>query len=452
MIPPASIPRISIPQPVKRLLPQSLFGRALLILVLPTVLIQLFATYMFYTRHWENVSRWMASSLAGEIALLAHELNDAGPISQQKLISVAEKLMRMRIRMEPEPKDEKFLRSGQQISPAFFGELETRLGMPFALSLTPNGEDLHLRVKLDHAVLVIEVTRKRLVSGTTTIFVMWMFGSATVLLGVAVIFLRNQIRPITRLATAMDGFGKGHDAAGFRPQGADEVRRAGNAFLLMKQRLERQISARMEMLAGISHDLRTPLTRMKLQLEMLKTSDSEGVDALRRDLADMEHMTHEYLDFVRGEGQESPQRLKLAEVVEDIIGRYQSTDAPLAFDRGEVGAIEVDIRPHVFRRALTNLIENALRYGEQCRITLKTTRNHAEIWVEDSGPGIPKEQHEAVFRPFTRLDQSRNVATGGVGLGLTIARDIIHAHGGDIILQNAEPKGLRVILRLPLVQ
>ncbi|MCH2546872.1 MAG: ATP-binding protein [Alphaproteobacteria bacterium] len=441
-------PRVDIPNPLKRILPQSLFGRALLILVIPTILIQLVATYIFYERHWENISRWMASSLAGEIALLVHEVNGSDAQKQQQLAIFAEKLMSIHVQLEPEANSQKFLRSGEDISPIFFTELKIRLNLPFSLKLEDDDQTLLVRVKLENDILALRVTRKRLVSSTTYIFITWMVGSALLLTGIAVIFLRNQIRPITKLATVMDKYGRGHDTPGFRPQGAAEVRRAGRAYQQMRQRLDRQISARMEMLAGISHDLRTPLTRMKLQLEML--GEKEAARDLRRDVSDMEHMIEEYLDFVRGEGQEAPQTMPISDCLEDIIARYKSHNQTIPVEYNGHEHIDVDIRPHVFRRALMNVIDNALRYGTQAHISVFKKRHHVEICVDDNGPGIPREKREAVFKPFTRLDSSRNVGTGGVGLGLTITRDIIHGHGGDVFLQESAQQGLRVIIRLPL--
>lgn len=443
------LPRVDIPSPLKRILPQSLFGRALLILVLPTILIQMVATYIFYDRHWENVSRWMASSLAGEIALLVHEVNGAGKDKQQELSFFAEKLMSITVALHEEGDSAKFLRSGREISPIFFTELESRLNLPFSLELTEGDQTLLVRVKLDTGILAIHVTRKRLVSSTTYIFITWMLGSALLLTGIAVIFLRNQIRPITKLATVMDSYGRGHDTPGFRPQGAAEVRRAGRAYQQMRQRLDRQISARMEMLAGISHDLRTPLTRMKLQLELL--GEKEAAQDLRRDVTDMEHMIEEYLDFVRGEGQEAPERMMLKDCIEDTVARYTSLSKPIAVGYNGNETMAVDIRPHVFRRALTNVIDNAHRYGTTATLCIAKKRHHVEICVDDEGPGIPREKREAVFKPFTRLDSSRNSSTGGVGLGLTITRDIIHGHGGDVFLQDAPSGGLRVVIRLPRV-
>jgi len=357
--------------------------------------------------------------------------------------------MAMEMKAIEKSETERFLRAGEAISPVFFAEMETRLSLPFAVTSVENGERLEVQIKLPNEVLSIKVNRKRLVSNTTYLFVMWMVGSAVILTGVALIFLRNQIRPIARLSAAMESFGKGVDAPGYRPQGAREVRRAGRAFLQMKQRIERQISARMDMLAGISHDLRTPLTRMKLQTQMLEKKQPEAADNLRRDVGDMEHMIEEYLDFVRGEGMEAPKRLSLATAVEEIVQRYVEDADRIKVDINGLAHVEVDIRPNAFRRALTNIINNALRYGECARVRLQKKAQAIYVYVEDDGPGIPQAKREEVFRPFRRLDESRNVETGGVGLGLTIARDIIHAHGGDIQLSDAGSGGLSVAIRLP---
>lgn len=440
--------RLAIIKPLKRILPQSLFGRALMILVLPTIIVQAVATHIFYDRHWDNVSRWLAASLAGEIALLVHEINDATPEEQQKLSMLSAKLMYVHVAIQPKKDAEKFFRSGREISPIFFDHLQDRLNLPF--SLEEHGDDaLRVRVKLDDELLIITVNRKRLVSSTTYIFIMWMLGTALLLTGIAVIFLRNQIRPITKLSDVMDAYGKGLEMQEYRPQGAIEVRRAGRAFLQMRQRIDRQISARMDMLAGISHDLRTPLTRMKLQLEML--GEKEAAQDLRRDVGDMEHMIAEYLDFVRGEGQEAAQKMSVQRSLEDILSRYKSqgTTIPVVYNGNE--EILLAIRPQVFRRAVTNLIENALRYGKKAIITVEKKHQHVEIYIDDEGAGIPAGQREEVFKPFKRLDTSRNTGTGGVGLGLTISRDIIHGHGGDVTLHDAPGGGLRVVIRLPML-
>lgn len=440
------VPRIDVPNPLKKLLPKSLFARALLILVLPTVLVQLIATYIFYDRHWENVSRWMASSLAGEIALLVHELNEADREEQKELKGFAAGLMAMRVNLDLLP--DAFAEGGASVSPLLYRELQSRLTYPFSLAVSEDNENLEIRVMLEKKLLTLTVSRKRIVSGTTTIFISWMLGTAALLLGIALVFLRNQIRPISKLAEAMDAFGRGQDMYGFRPQGADEVRRAGRAFLQMKLRLERMMGARMDMLAGISHDLRTPLTRLKLGLEML--GNKKDAVPLQQDVQEMEHMIAEYLDFVRGEGQELPQALSLEECLAEVVEGFRRQGYEVAMEKG--APVMVNVRPHVFRRALNNLVGNAVRYGgKKCAVAWVARRQQVEIAIDDAGPGIPLESREEVFKPFRRLDVSRNAQTGGVGLGLTIARDIIQAHGGEIFLQDSPTLGgLRVVVKLPL--
>jgi two-component system osmolarity sensor histidine kinase EnvZ len=263
---------------------------------------------------------------------------------------------------------------------------------------------------------------------------------------IAVLFLRTQIRPITRLATAAENFGRGIDTQEFRPHGALEVRRAARAFLVMKERISRQLRTRTEMLAGISHDLRTPLTRMKLQLAMMK--EDEEIKELTDDVQQMEHMIAEYLDFARGEGGEEAIKTSLAFLISDVVSDYKRLNQQVTF------TVEVDLelflRVSAFRRMLHNLVDNALRYGTHCTITLASAVNYCEIMIDDEGPGIPEDKRDEVFKPFSRLEASRNVKTGGVGLGLTIARDIVLAHGGAISLENSPKGGLRVIIRLPV--
>jgi two-component system osmolarity sensor histidine kinase EnvZ len=266
---------------------------------------------------------------------------------------------------------------------------------------------------------------------------------------IAVLFLRNQIRPIRRLAEAADNFGRGVDTLGFRPSGATEVRKAARAFIVMRERIKRQLRTRTEMLAGISHDLRTPLTRMKLELAMLPDTDAirESVKELGDDVQQMEHMIQEYLDFARGEGREEAIRVSVRELLEDVVNDYRRLNEDVVLASGDDGMM--DIRASGFRRVLHNVIDNALRYGKRCDVLLRISANYCEIIVDDEGAGIPQEKRDEVFKPFNRLDPSRNTKTGGVGLGLTIARDIVLAHGGNIALDSSPKGGLRVIIRLP---
>jgi two-component system osmolarity sensor histidine kinase EnvZ len=300
-------------------------------------------------------------------------------------------------------------------------------------------------VQLADGVLSFRPTLKRLESGTTVIFMLWMTGSALVFLCIAILFLRNQVRPIRQLAEAAENFGKGQDMPGFKPHGALEVRRAARAFLIMRDRIARQIRSRTEMLAGISHDLRTPLTRMKLQLAL--PQDAQAARAMSEDVGQMERMIAEYLDFARGEGGEESAVVRLKALMQDIADDYARLGKKVPVEAEDA---TITLREGAFRRMMHNLIDNAIRYGKECRVSAAAMPTRVEICVDDKGPGIPAAQREEVFRPFTRLDASRNPATGGVGLGLTIARDVARSHGGDISLSDAPGGGLRVLVRLPL--
>jgi two-component system osmolarity sensor histidine kinase EnvZ len=274
-----------------------------------------------------------------------------------------------------------------------------------------------------------------------------MIGTALLLLGIATIFMRNQVRSVRKLASAADGFGKGRDIPDIKPEGAVEVRQAAIAFNLMRERLKRQIDQRTEMLAGVSHDLRTPLTRMKLQLAIMEGTD--GTSELAEDVSDMERMIEGYLHFARGEGSEAVQEVPLDAALRDLAGRFLREGREVRLDE-PLAALVLRCRPNALDRALTNLIGNACRYGKQVAVAIRRREENVEIIVDDDGPGIPAAQRETVFRAFTRLESSRNPKTGGMGLGLTIARDIVRGHGGDIALEDSPLGGLRARVRLPL--
>ncbi len=436
---------------IKRFFPANLFGRALLILVLPVILAQLVAVYAFYERHWDSLERNMSASLAGEVSLLVHELRNEPEDERTYRARLFEQLLSMRIAFAPF--DDFIPMAGDDgvRFKEFLYHMRRHLDYPVAVRQPVRGEDVHIAVQLDDITLLIEVNKKRLLSSTTYIFVIWMIGSSLILLAIAILFLRNQIRPIKELARAAEGFGMGRDDPSFRPAGASEVRQAAQAFLTMRARIRRQMETRTAMLSGISHDLRTPLTRMKLQLAMLE--DAVAADALQQDVEEMEHMLQEYIDYIRGEGSEEPTELDLASYLELIVGAYQRSGE--AVDYTVESSATLPLKRRAFRRAFDNVVGNALRYGIRCRITLSATDKYASITVSDDGPGIPEEFFEHVFKPFKRLDPSRNNKTGGVGLGLAIARDIVQAHGGDITLKNrldetGKRTGLHVTIRLPL--
>lgn len=437
---------------IKQLLPHGLFGRSLLIIVMPLILLQLISATVFYERHWDNVARRLASVLAGDIGMVVDSFRETiDPDSRDRVLTLAAVNMGLGLSFRdgailPNMAPERMI-EGDEI---LLRTLTDSLRRPFTFELTGENGDIAIHVQLPDGVLDVLAPRKRLYTSTTYIFVMWMVGSSLVLFGVAMIFMRNQVRPIRRLAAAADALGKGRDVPTFKLQGATEVRQAATAFNLMRDRLLRQISQRTEMLAGVSHDLRTPLTRMKLQLAMLK--ESPDVAELKADVAEMETMIDGYLAFARGEGPEEPVRTDLGELLADAVSGAQRAGGTveLVLEAHGDGDLSLPLRPAAFKRCLANLIGNAMRYGKTVMVKAARQGDSIEVTVDDDGPGIAPDRREEVFRPFRRLEESRNIETGGVGLGLTIARDVVHAHGGAITLEDSPLGGLRARLRLPI--
>jgi two-component system osmolarity sensor histidine kinase EnvZ len=434
---------------IKDFLPRSLLGRSLLIIVIPLILLQLVSALVFYENHWNKVSQRLARNLAGDIAAVIELIGrESSALSRGPVFDLAANTMALRVRFDegrilknaPEPQ------IGGIVDKMLIRSMGEAVKKPFKVDSDSIKKHVLISVQLSGGVLMIVTSRKRLFSSTTYIFVLWMVGTALVLFGVATIFMRNQVRPIRRLAAAADNFGKGRDAPRFKPEGATEVRLAAAAFIAMRDRIQAQIGQRTDMLAGVSHDLRTPLTRMKLQLEML--DDSGAVSDLKGDILEMEHMLEAYLAFARGEGDETPRPTNLTDMLEEIASQARRKGALI--DLHTEGEIVVPVRPNAFRRCVTNIVENANRYGEHVSIRAGRRDDAVEITVDDDGPGISDDAREDAFKPFFRIDTSRNLETGGVGLGLTIARDVMRGHGGDIELDGSPAGGLRARLTLPL--
>jgi two-component system osmolarity sensor histidine kinase EnvZ len=324
--------------------------------------------------------------------------------------------------------------------------LDDRLSYPFDIDMRTAPETFAIRVGAPLGVYTISSPQRRIYTPTTEVFIIWMTGSSILLSAVALIFMRNQIRPIRRLADAAEAIGKGREVPGFKLEGASEVRQAAAALMVMRDRLKRQITQRTAMLAGVSHDLRTPLTRMRLQLEMMP--DSNDKKEFIADIAEMETMLDAYLAFARGEEAEPALDVDLAILLEEVVESARRHNPNISLNAPH-GAI-VNLRRNAMKRCLANLVGNALRYGQHAHVNMAMRDHAVDIVVDDDGPGIPQEQQEEVFRPFTRLEKSRNQATGGVGLGLTIARDIARFHGGDVVLENSPLGGLRARVWIPV--
>ena len=438
----------------RRSMPRGLFGRSLIIIVMPVVLLQAVVTYMLFDRQWETVTTRISRGVAAQIALFVQSYETLGP---ERFASEAAKLGETSFGLTPT------LRPGERIpeseSPAydvlkqvFVRELSSRIGRPVWVDSYSLDDSVEIRVQLEGAVLQVMAERKRVMSTNTHVWVLWMIGTALLLLSVAIIFLRNQIRPIERLADAAEALGKGRDVPDFRPSGATEVRRASLAFLDMRERILRFVQQRTDMLAGVSHDLRTPLTRMKLELAMMGASDD--IKALTNDVEEMERMLDEYLAFARGQAGEGASEIDIGQLLRDVAASAQrkaDAKAPSkAVDVKVSGDLVMEVRPNALRRCVMNLVENALRHGTHAQVSASQHDDMVEIAVDDDGPGIPAEQREEVFRPFHRLDTGRTLSSGGVGLGLAIARDIARGHGGEITLADSKLGGLRAVVRLPV--
>jgi two-component system osmolarity sensor histidine kinase EnvZ len=435
---------------MKRMMPRALFPRSLIIIVAPMVILQAIVSYIFFERDLDSTTRRMARAAASDIALLIAQEDTYESPMREKLRALAAKHLRYDLRFEPgvhiPPPTNKHHRT---IDKALDEVIAQQIGEKrhFTTTTLEQRQKFLISVEVHDGVLHAIVPRDRITVSSPDIFILLMSISSLILLTVAILFLRNQVRPIERLARAADAFGKGRDVPDFKPYGAIEVRRAAQAFLTMRDRINRHVQQRTEMLAGVSHDLKTPLTRIRLQLAMM--GDSPDVAALSTDIDEMESMLNDYLAFARGEGGEKSALADLGRLVRD---------AAEATRRARLGDLEVQVpegvllsvKQKALRRCVTNLIDNALKHGNSATVSLDLEARFAAIHVDDDGPGIAPELREEAFRPFRRLDEGRNLQVGGVGLGLSIARDIARAHGGDLILTDSPRGGLRATIRLPL--
>ena len=432
---------------LKRLLPRTMFGRSLLIVVVPLVLLQAIAAWVFYDRHWAAVSWRLSAGVVGDIALLIEAMQLAGSatdtarlLDRGASVTDLDFTLRRGERLQAAPPG-----GGSLIEEQLMQAMQGRVDLPYRIDAQGDPRGIEIDVQLPVGVLAVAVPSKRLFSPTTYIFVMWMVGSSLVLLAVATIFLRNQVKSLRRLAAAADGFGKGHEVPFFKVEGALEVRQAAIAFLKMRDRIQRQIRQRTQMLAGVSHDLRTPLTRMKLALELLH--DDPAARELKSDVAEMERMVHGYLDFARGEGTETPLETDISLLLEDVAATVRRAGASLSL--AVPPECVMPVRPNALRRCLVNLIGNACRHSNHVWLTGVAIADGIDILVDDDGPGIRPSDRDRAFGAFVRLDPSRNPSTGGVGLGLTIARDVARSHGGEITLESSPQGGLRARVHLP---
>jgi two-component system osmolarity sensor histidine kinase EnvZ len=430
-------------------MPKGLYARALLIIIVPMVVLQSVVAFVFMERHWNTVTQRLSAAVVQDIAALIDvyttfpqgaDQAQIRRIAQEKLGLVVDFLP---VTEMPPPGPKPFF---SLLDQALSDEVSRRIGKPFWIDTVGRSALVEIRIRLDDTVMRVFARRNAAYASNSEIFLFWMIGTSVVLLTVAILFLRNQIRPILRLADAAESFGKGREVPNFRPRGAREVRRAAVAFIEMKTRIERAMEQRTAMLAGVSHDLRTILTRFKLELALI--GDDPEIEAMKKDVDEMARMLEAYLAFARGDSGEVSAPTDMAAFVEELKADAERNGH--ATTSAFHGPPVVTVRPAAFKRCLANLVSNAARHAPSIAITGHRDHRWLTLTVDDDGAGIPPHMREEVFKPFLRLDDARNQDEGGTGLGLAIARDIARSHGGDITLGDSPMGGLRATVRVPV--
>ncbi|NBW05200.1 MAG: HAMP domain-containing protein [Alphaproteobacteria bacterium] len=433
-------------------LPKTLFGRMLSIILLPMILVQVITVFIFYERHWDTVTRHMAQNLAGEMALVIDQAGTAPDAATIEAITATgwdyfsfpvnfEKGASLGVPVPvPNPSyAETMLRR----------EIGRRVSQPWQVNTASDPNLVFVDVQLETGVLRIYASRKRIFSSTSWTFIGWTVGSSILLFAVALVFLRGQVRPIHRLANAARQLGIGRAAPDYRLEGAREVRLAGRAFQAMRHRIMRQLNERTDMLAGVSHDLRTPLTRIRLQLALMKeTADTR---AISDDIREMETMIDGYITFAAGGGDEASEEIAVDKLLKRMVDQARKShkfDIALTLSKTKIPKFPV--RKNAIQRAFANIISNAIRYSTKTHVSIWQRNDEVMIQFDDNGAGIPAEKRADAIRPFVRLETSRNRRTGGTGLGLSITSDIILGHGGELTLGESPLGGLRVMVKLPI--
>ena len=429
---------------IKKFLPKRLFYRSLLIVAVPIIGLQLIISIVFFDSLWIKTNKGLTRALVGEIDTIIDIYNNENEYNKKKLTDLYNQNFNFSIRFLENTKlpDIKVERWFSPMDRTLRRELKSKVN-EYWFNTTSYKEVIDLRIKFKDGVLQIFFPKERVQASSIRIFALWITLPAFLLIAIAIIFLKNQTRPIINLAKASEKFGRGELFENFIPSGALEIRQAGYEFDRMRKRIIRHLNQRSEMLSGISHDLRTPLTRMKLQLAFVK--DEKISKKLANDITEMEKMLNEYLNFSSSRSVEKTETFDLSELLETTVQKYEknkiTTDIP--------ERVYLDGRKNLIQRCLNNLIDNSIKYSEKILISLKKSANNITITVDDDGPGIPKNERENVFKPFYKIDKSRGDSKSSVGLGLSIASDIVRSHGGNILLETSPKNGLRVKIFLP---
>ena len=429
----------------KKILPKGLFYRSLIIVVTPIILLQIIITIVFFDSLWIKANKGMTRSLVGEVRTL-FDVYKSNQENKKEILDLYNKNFDFLVSIKkneifPKSKEERWY---SPMDRSLRRELKPLFPNSYWFDTTSYKDLVELKIRHEKGYIQIIFPKYKIAPSSARIFALWITLPGLLLIMIAVVFLKNQTRPIVKLAKAAEKFGKGEFIKEFRPSGAKEIRQAAYEFDRMRKRISIHLNQRSEMLSGISHDLRTPLTRLKLQLAFLKQQDL--AKKMSDDIEEMERMLNEYLEFSRHQKNEDTETISINNLISDIIKKYNGKEINFNFQEN----FEVSIRPNAIKRCVTNLIDNGLSYGKKVEIFTKKTFSDLLIFVDDDGPGIPKEEHKNVMKPFYRIDKSRGQNKSGVGLGLSIANDIIRSHGGNINLEKSPMNGLRVKVSLPL--
>ena len=432
---------------IKKILPKRLFYRSLIIVATPIILLQIIITIVFFDSLWIKANKGMTRSLVGEVeTLLDVYKSQQDPEHRETIIAIYNKNFDFTVALKdnallPEKKRERWY---SPIDRTLRRELKPVFGNSYWFDTTSFKELVELRIKYKTGFLQIFFPKHKIAPSSIRIFALWITLPGFLLITIAIFFLKNQTRPIVNLAKAAEKFGKGEFVKEFRPSGAKEIRQAAYEFDKMRKRISVHLNQRSEMLSGISHDLRTPLTRLKLQLALLKQQDL--AKKMGDDIEEMERMLNEYLEFSRNQKNEETETVNINNLITSIIKKYDGKQINAHFEKN----LKINARLNAIKRCLINLIDNGLAYGQKVEIITKKTISDAVIFIDDNGPGIPEKEYQNVMKPFYRIDKSRSQNKSGVGLGLSIANDIIRSHGGRILLEKSPLSGLRVKISLPL--
>jgi two-component system, OmpR family, osmolarity sensor histidine kinase EnvZ len=428
---------------IKNILPKQLFYRALLIVATPIIILQITISIVFFDSLWIKTNKGMTRALVGEIKtfIATYEVEKN---NKDLLIKLFQKHLNFNVKYEtskilPKQEQERWFSPTDR---TLRRELKSKK-LAYWFDTTKYKDLIDLKIGYKNGYFQFYIPKERITSSSARMFALWITLPAFLLITIAIIFLKNQTRPIINLAKASERFGRGEDVDEFRPSGALEIRQAGYEFEKMRKRIIRHLNQRSEMLSGISHDLRTPLTRMKLQLAFIK--DENISQKLSGDILEMEKMLNEYLQFASSRSTEKTETFNISELVENTIKKYDKKNIKTDLNP----RIYIDGRKNLIQRCLNNLIDNAIKYAQNITIELKKTNNNIIISIDDDGPGIKKKYHDDVFKPFFKIDKSRGDSKSSVGLGLSIASDVVKSHGGNITLDKSSMNGLRVKVFLP---